>query len=195
MASVIGDMSFRFRIPSVFATSVAEIDGLRDAAAHSLHPEIHAWEVGRNIVARHNHLGGKRLVVAVAGPIEVGLEYDRCVAGHGCFVARRPRAFEARSVQQLRRIPADTFVVKAGAWIVWIDADAQGALPNGVDAGEAAARVDNRRAGFVGAAASQKYLPRREAADASVEAKPDAALRPCGEWCRNRRGRVGCRAV
>jgi len=51
-----------------------------------LHPEIHAREVGRNVVAGHDHLGSERLVVAVAGPIEVGLEYDGRVARDGCFI-------------------------------------------------------------------------------------------------------------
>ena len=181
MASVIGDISVDFRIPSVFATSVAEIDGLRDPAAHSLHPEVHTWEVGGNIVARHDHLGGERLIVAVASPIEVALEYDRCVAGHGCFVARRPRALERRSVQEISGIPANALGVEACALMCWIDAGAQGALQHGFDAREASARVDKVRVGFVRAASAQKYLPGREPTDGTVETESDTTLCLCDQ--------------
>src|SRR5262245_11030809 len=122
MASVIGDMTFDFRIPDVFATSVAEIDGARDPAAHSLHPEIHAWEVGRNTVARHDHLGGKRFVVAVTPPIEVSLKYDGVVVGHGRLLGGRRGALERRAAEQFRRVPAGAVVFEARSGIIWIDA-------------------------------------------------------------------------
>jgi len=173
------------------AASAAEVDGLGDPAAHALHPEVHTWEVLGDVAARHDHLGGKRLVIAVAGTIEVALEYDGRVVGRGCLVGRRPGAFERRTVQQLRGIPADALIVQARTWIVSIDAHAQGALPHGVDAREASSRMDEMRvgAGFVAAATRQKYLPGREAAHRPVETKPNVTLRPCDKRCRERRRR------
>jgi len=47
----------------------------RFAAPDALHPQIHAREVVRgDVVFRHDHLGGKRFVIPVAGPIKVSLQ-------------------------------------------------------------------------------------------------------------------------
>src|SRR6185436_11484802 len=113
------------------AMSAAEIDGLGDPAAHSLHPEIHTREVGRDVVTRNDHLAGKRLVITVAGPIEVGPENDGGVAGDGCLATCGSRAFERRTVEHFDRVPSNALVVEARARIVWIDARAQGTLPHG----------------------------------------------------------------
>src|SRR5262249_55874453 len=161
-----------------------EVDRACDPAAHSFHPEIHPWKVGRNVMTRNDHLGGERFVIAVAGPIEVASEDDGGVSGYGCLASRGCRAFEWCALQQFRRIPADALVVKARSRIVAINAHAQRALLHGIDAREASARVDKTRVAFVRPATAQKYLPRREAADRPVEAKTDVALCQCSERCR-----------
>src|SRR5215510_14037180 len=180
------------RFPQMSATSAAEVDGTCDPASHSFHPEIHTWEVGRNVVTRNDHLAGKRLVITVAGPIEVSPEDDGGVAGYGGLGSCGSRAFERRTVEQFRRVPSNALVIKARARIVSIDAHAQGTLPHGVDAREASARVDETRVAFVAAATRQKYLPGREAADRPVETKPNVTLRPCVKRWRERRRRGAC---
>jgi Tol biopolymer transport system component len=100
-------------------------------SSHALHPEIlDAGEVGSNIAVRYDHICGNRLLVAVAGTIEIGMKHDGGVGGHRRFgrLARSTRALERRAGQQRRGIPANALSGKTRARIVRVDAGAQRSL-------------------------------------------------------------------
>ena len=68
-------------VPAADTLLITEVHDRR-AASHALHPEIlQPRDVVGNIHRRHDHLGGERFVVGIAGPVEVGLAHDRSVTG------------------------------------------------------------------------------------------------------------------
>src|SRR5262245_59078578 len=93
----------------------AEVDALRDAATHVLHPHVHAWEVRREVSIRHDDLRGERFVVAVAGPIKVRLEHDHVFAGEGSLerLGLGAGALERRAVQERGGVPPDSLAGEA----------------------------------------------------------------------------------
>jgi len=151
----------------------------RRATPHALYPEIRPREVlGGDGRRRHDHLGGERFLDAVAGPIEVGLEHNRCVAGHSGLWRIGARTRESRAGQQPRRIPADALTLEARARVVFIDAHAQRSLPHIQEAAKAPGREDKIGGEGECAATAYKHLARREAADGTLEA--EASLRGLG---------------
>src|SRR5262249_15810550 len=147
-----------------------------------------------DIRRRHDHLGGKRFIATVAGPIEISLENNPCARGNSGFqrLAHGTGAPEHRTGKQRGRVPADALTCEARALVARIDADAQWPLPHVLQAAEASRRLDKTGVvEIVGAASAEKHLARREATDDSVEA--EARLRGWGacEGAARRRDR-GC---
>lgn len=173
---------------SIGKVHAGEVHVLRDAAADALYPDIDTRKIGGsgNGVIRHYHHRGKRLLIAVACPIEIRLKNDLVGIGTRRLRSGGEGAFERRAGYQRRGIPADTLIGKARAWVIWIDAHAQRSLRDRVDAREATARLDITRGGVECAAAGQEHDAVREAFDCAVEAEPHSLSCKCRRSRRRR---------